>query len=446
MSEILDKIRKDYIEFSKRNKYIQDLIAKFENGKASLSEIDSITKATGYALKVAITKNVSENAAAFADEDTLLEILDGTFHDNYELINEVAASVQKNLDKKQGINIKPQKADFPQDRIENLAKFTAGKDLSEEKALSEFGASIENINNSIYTDYVQTNAKFRYEAGLRVYVIRTDGAGCCEWCSNLVGKYEEPNIPKDVWRRHKRCSCEITYVNEKTGARDRITYSDSKNGKKIESQKHVTKLTPEQAFAKEKEVLSRIDKSGKSGIINEKSKKPITKITDKAIENVPKVKIDGYTDEQCDLIQQQHKELLKYSRDNNDGKEVAFVMDNSISSRKEFFGSDDKLDFGSELYGKDLLVMHNHPRNSSYSITDLIFFRNSTNVKTLTIVKNSGNVEFITKTSEFNGDKYKLEYDRLYKKIVLTGTESEKDKFVRTFLRKTKSGVIWNGR
>ena len=117
-----------------------------------------------------------------------------------------------------------------------------------------------------------------------------------------------------------------------------------------------------------------------------------------------------------------------------------------MSSRKEFVGSDDKLDFGSELYGKDLFVMHNHPRNSSYSMTDLIFFRNNTNVKTLTIIKDSGGVEFITKTSEFDGNKYKLEYDRLYKKIVLTGTESEKDKFVRTFLRKTKSGVIWNER
>ena len=190
-----------------------------------------------------------------------------------------------------------------------------------------------------------------------------------------------------------------------------------------------------------------VDKSGGSGIIiKEQSKKPITEITDKAIESVPKIKIDGYTDEQCELIQQHHKELLKYSRDNNDSKEVAFVMDSSMSSRKEFVGSDDKLDFGSELYGKDLFVMHNHPRNSSYSITDLIFFRNSTNVKTLTIIKNSGGVEFITKTSEFDGNKYKLEYDRLYKKIVLTGTESEKDKFVRTFLRKTKSGVIWNER
>ena len=200
-------------------------------------------------------------------------------------------------------------------------------------------------------------------------------------------------------------------------------------------------------YEREKYYGSGVDKSGGSGIIiKEQSKEPITEITDKAIESVPKIKIDGYTDEQCELIQQHHKELLKYSRDNNDSKEVAFVMDSSMSSRKEFVGSDDKLDFGSELYGKDLFVMHNHPRSSSYSITDLIFFRSNTNVKTLTIIKNSGGVEFITKTSEFDGNKYKLEYDRLYKKIVLTGTESEKDKFVRTFLRKTKSGVIWNER
>lgn len=189
-----------------------------------------------------------------------------------------------------------------------------------------------------------------------------------------------------------------------------------------------------------------VDKSGRSGIIRESNKKSITPISDKAIEKVPEVKISGYTEEQCTFIQNQHKELLKYSRDNNENKEVAFVFDGSLTNRKEFKGSDDRLDFGSSLYGKDLFVMHNHPRNSSYSITDLIFFRNSTNVKTLTIIKNSGNVEYITKTLEFDCDKFKLEYDRLYKKIVLTGSDAEKDKFVRTFLNKTKSGVIWNGR
>ena len=190
----------------------------------------------------------------------------------------------------------------------------------------------------------------------------------------------------------------------------------------------------------------KVDFSGESGIIKERSQKSITPITDKSVEKVPKIKIQGYTDEQCDIIQYQHKELLKYARDNNENNEVAFVFDMNLSNRKEFEGSDDKLDFGTSLYGKDLFVMHNHPRNSSYSTTDLIFFRNNTNVKTFTIVKNNGNVEYMTKTSDFDFYKFKLEYDRLYKKIVTTGTDNEIDKFVRTFLSKTKSGVIWSER
>ena len=84
----------------------------------------------------------------------------------------------------------------------------------------------------------------------------------------------------------------------------------------------------------------------KSGIIRENSKKPITEITDKAIESVPKVSISGYTDEHCSMIQEQHKELLEYSRKNNSSNEVAFVFDSSLGNRKEYMGSDDKIDCG----------------------------------------------------------------------------------------------------
>lgn len=189
-----------------------------------------------------------------------------------------------------------------------------------------------------------------------------------------------------------------------------------------------------------------VDKSGGSGIIKENSKKPITVITDKSIAKVQRVNITGYTDEQCKFIQSQHQELLKYSRDNNENKEVAFVFDSNLSNRKEFTGSDDKLDFGSSLYGKDLFVMHNHPRNGSYSITDLIFFRDNINVKTFTIIKNNGNIEYIIKDLDFDYSKFKLEYDRLYRKIVINETDEEKDKFVRKFLNRTKSGVIWSER
>lgn len=191
-----------------------------------------------------------------------------------------------------------------------------------------------------------------------------------------------------------------------------------------------------------------VAKSAESGIIKEQSKKSITKITDSAISNVSKLKIEGYTEAQCDEIQKQHKELLRYSRDKNDNKEVAFVFRKDMSERIEFLGQDDKLNFGSGLLGKgnDLMVMHNHPRNSSYSATDLVFFRDYSNVKTLTIVKNNGNVEYITKGKDFDGKKFKLEYDRLYRKIVINNSDSEKDKFVKALLNKTKSGVIWSER
>lgn len=191
-----------------------------------------------------------------------------------------------------------------------------------------------------------------------------------------------------------------------------------------------------------------VAKSGESGIIKEQSKKAITEITDSAIEHVPKVDIPGYTREQCTEIQKQHKELLKYSRDKNDNKEVAFVFRKDLSDRTKFFGKDDKLDFGTGLLGKgnDLIVMHNHPRNSSYSLTDLVLFKNYSNVKTLTIAKNNGSVEYITKSKDFDSKKFMLEYDRLYRKIVINDTDSENDKFVKTLLNKTKSGVIWSER
>lgn len=268
MTNLKNKIKQDYIELSQKDKHIQALIKKFEDGKATSNDVDSITKATGHALKTALEKNIAENPAAFADEEILADILRETFGDNYELINAVAADVQKRLDKVQGINIKPQKAEFPEERVDNLAKFTAKQDLTRKKSVSEVGAAAENLNNSMYTDYVKANADFRSRAGLKVYVIRTSDGKCCEWCDKQVGKYVYPDVPKDVWRRHKRCTCEITYINERAGTYDRISYTDRKDGKKNVTNKQVTRLTPEQAAAKGKKVLSRLDKRRKSGIIN----------------------------------------------------------------------------------------------------------------------------------------------------------------------------------
>jgi hypothetical protein len=195
----------------------------------------------------------------------------------------------------------------------------------------------------------------------------------------------------------------------------------------------------------EQKTALNIDNSGGSGIIKENSKKSITKITDNAIEIVPKVLISGYTDEQCAFIQQQHKDLLRYSRDNNHNNEVAFVLDKELTNRAEFKGSEDKLDFGTSLQGKgsELFVMHNHPRNGSYSNLDIEFFVSNDNVSTLTIVKNNGNVESITKSKEFDKSIFIRELNRLNAKA--KGNPNY-DKIIKTILNKTRSGVIWSER
>jgi len=189
--------------------------------------------------------------------------------------------------------------------------------------------------------------------------------------------------------------------------------------------------------------INTVDKSEKSDIIKERSKAPITKITDKAIERVPKVDINGYTDEQCRFIQQQHKELLKYARDNNENKEAAFVFSNDLSSRKEFLGKAEGLDFRNKLQGKDLFVMHNHPRNSSYSDTDIVFMLSHDVVNSLSIVGNDGTVEVISKTDNYRKDKLILDFKRQYKKYVKTGSDVEIDKAVRKFIERNKEGLQW---
>lgn len=195
------------------------------------------------------------------------------------------------------------------------------------------------------------------------------------------------------------------------------------------------------------------DKSGLTNaengdIIKEKNNKPITPISDKAIERVPKVDISGYSDEQCEFIQQQHKELLKYSRENNECKETAFVFRKGLTDKSEFLGSDDKLDFGTALAnkGSELFIMHNHPRNSSFSLNDVLLFKDFDDLKTLSIVKNNGDVECITKLYDFNSKTFDIEFNRLYKKIVKNETNIEIDKFISTLFKVTKAGVIFYGR
>lgn len=187
-----------------------------------------------------------------------------------------------------------------------------------------------------------------------------------------------------------------------------------------------------------------IDKSGESGIIREKATRPITAITDQSIKSVPVVEVPGYSYEESMIIQQQHKELLDFSRGNNNNGECSFTFREGFSDRKRFIGTDDSVDFGSDgLNGSNIFVMHNHPRNSSYSDRDVRFLLDNENIRALSIVKNNGHVEVLVKNQDFSIKKAKTELGRFFKKYVINNTDEEIDKAINAFIKSGKGGLTW---
>lgn len=427
------------------NPQLQILLKKIRSGNADFKDtsqyVDLFSKIMGSEFSGIITEIPNG-----MKERLCTELLRGS----YENINEILAQVQTSLDEKREIGIAPQKAEFPEERVQKIASSLEDETVPEEVIKRRADTGTANVTRSFHDDYIKKNAEFRSNAGLKCYLERETDGNCCSWCSALAGRFLIGEHPADIFRRHDNCGCTVVLIDGKTRqyAWSKKTWSREEEReylKKLDKKKKAKRLSREQARAlQEKNLPKSLTNAADSAIIEETNKKPVTPITDKAIERVPKVKIIGYTDEQCGYIQEQHKELLDYSRKNNDNNEVAFVFDSDLKNRKEFTGSDDRLDFGGALYGKDLLVMHNHPRNSSFSLNDIIFFWNNDNIKTLTIVKNNGGIEYITKHSDYDSRKFKLEYDRLYKKTIVKGTDDEINKLIKTLLNKTKAGVIWS--
>lgn len=264
------------------------------------------------------------------------------------------------------------------------------------------------------TEYEATQRQRYIERQIRRYkreVAGLDAAGIdCTDSRNQLAK----------WQKHQRDFIEQTGLKRDYSREAVEGYSPN------------TKKTEKSALNAKKTVA----KGEKSGIIKESNKNSITIITDGAVENVPNLSIDGYTEEQCEFICDQHKELLKYSRDNNDNKEVAFIFSGNLIERQEYIGSDDMIDLGQNLYGNNLFIMHNHPRNGGYSVTDMIFFIKQDNVKSFSIVKNDGTVEILTKSDTFNPNIFKKDFARIIKKTVKTQSVNEYNKEVDKLLRK----------
>lgn len=186
----------------------------------------------------------------------------------------------------------------------------------------------------------------------------------------------------------------------------------------------------------------RFDEWKEKQALHENKKGPITVITESAINRVPLMKLTRFTEKEAKELQAVHKRLLEESRDHNQSNEVGYKMTPDFNPKETKYGTDDKLTFSSVSISPKTYVAHNHPRNNSYSINDLLFFYENEDVQLLTIVKNNGNIELLDKAN-FDKGKLKTLVRRNIKKYTSNKGETDYDKVVSQTLKEaSKKGLI----
>lgn len=145
-------------------------------------------------------------------------------------------------------------------------------------------------------------------------------------------------------------------------------------------------------------------------------------ITDVSIKKVPLIKYREIPESEYLMLQDLVKEVLLVSKNDNDSNEVALTYSldyrNLIAEGKEFMGvalgDEHSVDPCMNTVAYHLIttsiqcvviVLHNHPSLSKFSLEDIKFFLSNGTVKMMVVVTNLGNISYLVKKENFNRKK-----------------------------------------
>lgn len=216
MSDIVPNLLKntkiDINNAINKSEIVQKLLKALSDGEADYKHANDYALEIGKALSKALGKNV--NVDILPDGKMYYNIADryvGALLDESTLkVSEYCKEVQTNINKKGGYYLNGKKPQINKDKrdgiINKLALANNFDDVS--YMLNE---PVINYIISTVSDSIEANAKFLNDAGVDGYIERTYVNGCCDWCKALEGKYEYPDVPKNIYKRHLFCRCNVLY-------------------------------------------------------------------------------------------------------------------------------------------------------------------------------------------------------------------------------------------
>lgn len=140
-----------------------------------------------------------------------------------------------------------------------------------------------------------------------------------------------------------------------------------------------------------------------------------------AVSNVPFISFPGLTQKECYEVQEQIKNVLRISRNENEYKPVAITYSlNEYNLSKRYkkvlgdasivrimYDEPTKALLKEEDQKGNLVVIsiHNHPNNSSFSLNDLYVFSKNSSIKLMCIVNREGEVSFLMRSNQVDLSK-----------------------------------------
>lgn len=145
-------------------------------------------------------------------------------------------------------------------------------------------------------------------------------------------------------------------------------------------------------------------------------------ITDEAIQKVPRIQYKNIPEREYDTIQELAKQVLKISKDTNNSNEVAVTYSlesvRLIEKGERYIGvslgAEHDVDPLSNSTSYHLIcssadcvviVLHNHPSLSAFSLSDIQFLLKYASVKMMVVVTNLGNISYLVKNAKYDYEK-----------------------------------------
>lgn len=238
LKEVQDKFETSY----GNNEVVRKAFAELKKKKATYATANDFAIEVGDILAEALSSSVRGDKLPDGKMyyNIAQRLLTDTLGHNFELVSGYAGQVQEDLNRSAKIGLQVQVPEVNQDRIDGLVNRLSSEDEFNNVAwlLQE---PIVNFTQSIVDDSIKANAEFNAKAGLTPKIVRKESGNCCRWCRSVVGVYDYPNVPKDVWRRHNRCRCTVDYHpgNGKKQNAHSKRWSDPLKNAKIEERKRI---------------------------------------------------------------------------------------------------------------------------------------------------------------------------------------------------------------